>query len=127
MTGPSARMCDPVTGLEVPISMTGLPAGRSRIALQVGDSLFVLDGDTLWWRLIDGQDPSWHDLGSAPDGPQQDLCATQPGTVIAAASNDAAQGTDTPWTEVTVPAESPVQVGKQTQVASDPCGAGPNR
>jgi Protein phosphatase 2C len=124
--GPSAEMCDPVTGLEVPISMTGLPAGGSRIALQVGGSIFVLDGDTLWWRPVDGQGSSWHDLGSAPDGPQQDLCSTQPGTVIAAAS-DAAQGTSTAWTQVTVPAESPSRVGKETQVPSDPCGAGPNR
>jgi Protein phosphatase 2C len=124
--GPSAEMCDPVTGFEVPISMTGLPASGDRIALQVGGSIFVLDGDTLWWRPVDGQDPSWHDLGSAPDGPQQDLCATRPGTVIAAAS-DAGQGTSTAWTQVTVPAESPSRVGKETQVASDPCGAGPNR
>jgi hypothetical protein len=107
--------------------MTGLPAsGGSRIALQVGDSIFVLVGDTLWWRPVDGQDPSWHDLGEAPDGPQQDLCATQPSTVIAAAS-DAGQGASTRWTQVTVPAESPVHVGKATQVASDPCLAGPNR
>jgi hypothetical protein len=120
-------MCNPVTGLEVPISMTGLPVGGSRIALQVGGSIFVLDGDTLWWRPVDGQDPSWHDLGSAPDGPQQDLCATQPGTVIAAASDAAGQGTSTAWTQVTVPAKSPSRVGKETQVASDPCGAGPNR
>ncbi len=86
----------------------------------------MLDGDTLWWRPVDGQGSSWHDLGSAPDGPQQDLCSIQPGTVIAAAS-DAAQGTSTAWTQVTVPAGSPSRVGKETQVASDPCGAGPNR
>jgi hypothetical protein len=119
-------MCNPVTGLEVPVSMTGLPAGGNRIALQVGGSIFVLDGDTLWWRPVDGPDPRWRDLGSAPDGPQQDLCATQPGTVIAAAS-DAAPGTSTAWTQVTVPAESPSRVGKETRVAGDPCGAGPNR
>lgn len=107
--------------------MTGLPGDGKRRALQVGDSIFVLDGDRLWWRAVGGQDPSWHDLGSAPTGPQQDLCATQPGTVIAAASDDAAGGASTPWTQVTVPAQSPVHVGKETRVASDPCGTGPNK
>jgi Protein phosphatase 2C len=126
VTGSSAEMCDPVTGLKVPISMTGLPGDGNRIALQVGGSIFVLDGDTLWWRAVDGPDPSWHDLGSAPTGPQQALCATQPGTVIAAAS-DAAHGASTPWTQVTVPAQSPLHVGKEMQMASDPCGGGPNR
>jgi len=106
--------------------MTGLPGDGNRIALQVGGSIFVLDGDTLWWRAVDGPDLSWHDLGSAPAGPQQALCATQPGTVIAAAS-DAAHGASTPWTQVTVPAQSPRHVGKEMQVASDPCGGGPNR
>ncbi len=126
VTGSSAEMCDPVTGLEVPISMTGLPGDGNRIALQVGGSIFVLDGDTLWWRAVDGQDPSWHDLGSTPTGPQQALCATQRGTVIAAAS-DTAHGASTPWTQVTVSAQSPLHVGKDTQVASDPCGGGPDR
>ena len=108
VTGNATTACDTRTHRAVTILLRGLPTGR-RVALQVGNSIFVLAGNALWWSPVTGPAPRWTDLGRVPAGAQQELCLAPPAEVVAEAPAGPAGGVGTSWTEVRVAAESPVQ------------------
>ncbi len=124
VAGGSLTMCDTETGRKVQISMSGVPNGK-RIALQAGDLVFVVADNRLLWRPVAGN-AKWTDLGPVPAGGQQAMCLSGPSVVVVAQAPTTGAGTKSTasWTEVTVPAKSPVALGPQQQVAVNVCAAG---
>ena len=126
VAGDTTTACDTRAHRTVTVSLRGLPDGQ-RVALQAGNSIFVVAGHALWWNPVDGPAARWTDLGRVPAGAQQELCLAPPAEIVVAAAAGPAGGADTSWAEVRVAAQSPGRVGPPTRVASNPCPLGHSR
>jgi Protein phosphatase 2C len=116
--------CDTSTHRTVRISTAGLPAG-ARVALQTDNSIFVLVNNALWWTPVAGKGRVWTELGPVPAGVPQALCVSGGSVIVAANTSTSSSATPAAsWTEVSVPAKSPVKVGPPSHVASNVCAGG---
>jgi hypothetical protein len=120
--GLAITACDTSTGRVVQISIKGLP-NASRIALQAGNSIFVLVSNELWWRPIGKHGASWADLGQVPSGVPQGLCVTHDSVIVVANTSTGAHPKSS-WEQVTVSASSPDKVGPRSHVAGNTCANG---
>lgn len=119
VTGESTTVCDPSSGRMVQVSLSSLH-GKKRVVLQAGRSVFVLVDNALWWRPISGGDNDWVDLGPVANGTQQSMCLVASSVVVTAK-------TGATWTEVKVPAASPVGMASPSPAATNVCAVGLSR